>query len=110
MTPIKKRVLAERKAVTAVAAMYQQRLAKLNAELQRKLNPHRKRMVNLREEAQDVVREVIDGLALPKRPRPEIVAPQKPALFDSRRSYFEQLAVYHKVSPPPPSKKRSRPN
>jgi hypothetical protein len=114
VAPIQERVVEIRGKAVAIARTFEKKLAKLNAELQAKLKPHRRRLDQLERQAREAVEEVIEEAAaeLPERPRPELHAPEGPHLFDSRRTYFEQLARYHAVSPPshklPRPKKKQR--
>lgn len=114
VAPIEESVLEVREKAFAIARTFGKRLAKLDAELQAKLKPHKRRLDRLREQAEEAVEEVIEQATaeLPERPRPEMHAPEGPHLFDSKRTYFEQLAHYHEISPPshklPQPKKKRR--
>lgn len=80
--------------VSDVAATYQERLEALAAELDEDLEPYRERLEDLQRRA----RETIDGteVELPDRPGPDDVDldPDGPHLFDSRRHWLWQLAVF----------------
>lgn len=113
VAPIQESVVEIRGKAVAIARTFEKKLAKLDAELQAKLKPHKRRLDRLREQAVEAVAEVIEQVTaeLPERPRPELCAPEGPHLFDSRRTYFEQLGHYHQISPPShklPQKKKKR--
>jgi hypothetical protein len=113
VAPIENSVAEIREQAVAIGRTFEEKLAELNAELQAKLKPHKRRLDQLEKRAKEGVEEVIEQAMaeLPERPRPELYAPEGPHLFDTNRTYFEQLAHYYAVSPPShklPKKERRR--
>jgi hypothetical protein len=82
-----------RDAAAEIVGRYEARLADLDRDLQAELEPVRGRLESVRHAVQvevDLLR-----VGLPPRPESEIELPDETDwLFDSRRDYLEQLAVY----------------
>lgn len=76
-----------------IATEYEQRLEELNEEFQRDLEPLRERLEPLHQAL--VERSENFNAALPERPTPEIEPPDESDwLFDSNRTFMEQLKFY----------------
>jgi hypothetical protein len=79
--------------IQEIVGRYEERLQALDTELQEDLAPTRQRM----EQVWLAIRDRLAGftLDLPDRPEPEVEPPdESDYLFDSERSYLEQLAYY----------------
>jgi hypothetical protein len=113
MSPIEERASAAREAAVEIADAFDERLAKLSAELQRKLKPHEEQMAILQREAQDAVDELLADFKLPKRPAPIVPPDAVYHLFDSRRPYSSSLrnttsTVRHQSRPAGQQSRRRR--
>lgn len=83
--------------INMVFADFEPELQELKDRMETRLKPHRERVEILGDEAQDVVDGVDIHIELPPRPVAEIDFPEESDwLFDSSRSYGEQLGHYHK--------------
>jgi len=78
--------------VEAVVEIYQQRLEELKEEMDSELEPYRERLNFLQQAIQNQIEQI--SVELPDRPEPEACPEDEEWLFDSRRSYFEQLKYY----------------
>jgi hypothetical protein len=94
-------LVALRKKVNGIVGKYEKEAMRLNQRLEQELRPFRKPLAELQKEVTEAGEE-FDAL-LPERPGQEPTAPEESAwLFDSSRSYVEQLAFY----PSHPARKR----
>jgi hypothetical protein len=78
--------------VEEIVTRYQVTLASLQEEMETELAPIQHEVNSLRQAVQTEVEAC--RIALPTLPQPEIAADETPWLFDSSRSYFEQLEAY----------------
>ncbi|MCL6559569.1 MAG: hypothetical protein K6U74_12375, partial [Firmicutes bacterium] len=81
-----------KKGVYEVVESYQKELQDLQRRLQRDLEPYGERLKSLRLAVEDAVNSA--AVPVPPLPEPETPPEQDDWLFDSRRSYEEQLARY----------------
>ncbi len=78
--------------VEEVARKYQARLEELAREMEEELAPYAAKLESLRRAVEEAVASIAPEL--PELPEPEAAPEGEDWLFDSGRSYFEQLAVY----------------
>lgn len=84
-----------RKKAAKITRPYDVRLATMNKEMQAELEPYKQPMAELQRRAKTKVQDAVDKVELPERPEPQVELPDESNyLFDSRRSYFDQLAAY----------------
>jgi hypothetical protein len=78
--------------VEAVTGKYQVRLAALSEEIDNELAPYQAQVNSLRLAIQNELNSI--AVNFPGLPQPQAQPSEDGWLFDSRRDYFEQLAVY----------------
>ena len=78
--------------ISSILESYRDRVRDLNGELQRDLAPYKDDLETLRQAIEDAIHVL--HVDLPPLPTPKIVDDGDGWLFDSRRSYLEQMIRY----------------
>lgn len=78
--------------ISSILESYRDRVRDLNDELQRDLSPYKDDLETLRQDIEDALRVL--HVDLPPLPAPKIIDDGDGWLFDSRRSYLEQMIRY----------------
>jgi hypothetical protein len=95
LKPVEEELARIEAAHRRIAQKYMKQLASLDAEYQKELKPHNRRLALLSRKLVELYENFNPDL--PRRPAPELDSPDESEwLFDSNRSYLEQLSYYQR--------------